>query len=290
METEESMKVSYSGIEGSFAGIAASLICPDAERISYRTFQEAYGAVEQGVCDLAVLPIENSYAGEVGQVTDLMFQGDLHVAGVYELPVVHCLMGVKGCSVETVRTVISHPQALEQCSNYIFSHGFITESCENTARAAKETAKRADTSVAAIASSLTAKLYGLTILQEHINDSPDNTTRFAVLEKMEQSLSDDMDMCYNVEDNVNSILMFTVRHTSGTLARALSVLSDFGYNMRMIRSRPLKNRNWEYYFYTEVEGSLYTEKAKQMLSGLKYECGELKVLGTYRPGEQLPRE
>ncbi len=284
------MKVSYSGIEGSFASIAASLICPDAERISYRTFQEAYAAVEEDICETAILPIENSYAGEVGQVTDLMFQGDLVVAGVYELPVVHYLMGIKGSSADQIRTVISHPQALEQCSAYIHTHGFLTQPSENTARAAKETAQRADRSVAAIASRLTAKLYDLTILAEQINDSPDNTTRFAVFKKADQVLRKMGNSCYNVEDNVNSILMFTVQHASGTLARALSVLSDFGYNMRMIRSRPLKNRNWEYYFYTEVEGNLFTDKAKQMLSGLQYECGELKVLGTYVPGLQLSQE
>ncbi|MCR5268945.1 MAG: bifunctional chorismate mutase/prephenate dehydratase [Lachnospiraceae bacterium] len=281
------MKVSYSGIEGSFASIAASLICPGAERISYRTFPEAYAAVENDICELAILPIENSYAGEVAQVTDLMFHGDLCVTGVYELPVVHCLMGIEGSSVEDVKTVISHPQALEQCGNYILEHGFITQPCENTARAAKETAERNDPSVAAIASGMTAKLYDLSVLEDQINDSPDNTTRFAVLKKADHVLSEQGDSCYNVEDNVNSILMFTVEHASGTLARALSVLSDFGYNMRLIRSRPLKNKNWDYYFYTEVEGSLFTEKARQMLSGLKYECGELKVLGTYRPGEQL---
>ena len=284
------MKVSYSGIEGSFASIAASLICPDAERISYRTFQEAYAAVEKDICEAAILPIENSYAGEVGQVTDLMFHGDLIVAGVYELPVVHYLMGIEGSRADQIKTVLSHTQALEQCSEYILSHGFMTQSCENTARAARETAERADSSVAAIASKLTARLYGLTVLEVRINDSPDNTTRFAVLKKQAQVLSEEADPCYNVEDNVNSILMFTVGHTSGTLARALSVLSDFGYNMRMIRSRPLKNKNWEYYFYTEVEGSLFTEKAKQMLSGLRYECGELKVLGTYQPGLQLSQE
>ena len=179
-----------------------------------------------------------------------------------------------------IQTVVSHPQALEQCSVFIERHGFETITDENTARAARHVAKEGNPMKAAIASEETAKLYGLHVIEDHINDSPDNTTRFAVFKKADRGYNESGEE----SGKVNSILLFTVRHESGTLARALSVLSDFGYNMRIIRSRPLKNKNWEYYFYTEVEGDLFSEKGKQMLSGLKYECGELKVVGTYEPG------
>ena len=271
-------KVAYSGIEGSYADIAASHICPDAERMAFRSFHKAYAAVEEGTCDLAILPIENSYAGEVGAVTDLMFHGSLMVSNVYELQIRHCLLGIAGSSMDSVRTVFSHPQALEQCSLFIEKHGYATNAYENTARAARFIASQDDISKAAIASSETAKLYGLQVLEKGINDSPDNTTRFAAFQR-----PDCVKVDRGEDDKINSILLFTVRHKSGTLARALSVLSDFGYNMRIIRSRPLKNKNWEYYFYTEVEGDLFSEKGRQMLSGLQYECGEIKVVGTYRP-------
>ena len=277
---QKQQKVAYSGIEGSFAQIAAAKICKTAKLVPCKKFKQAYDAVVESVCDLAVLPIENSYAGEVGLVTELMFHGDLIVDGVYELPVKHCLLGVDGCAIDTIQTVISHPQALEQCSAFIEQHGFETLADENTARAARLVAKEADPAKAAIASLETAELYGLRVIEENINDSPDNTTRFAVFKRADTGYNEAEDR----SGKVNSILLFTVRHESGTLARALSVLSDFGYNMRMIRSRPLKNRNWEYYFYTEVEGDLFSENGKQMLSGLKYECGELKVVGTYEPG------
>ncbi len=276
----DQIKIAYSGIEGSYADIAAAHICPEAERIAFRSFHKAYAAVEEGTCDLAVLPIENSYAGEVGAVTDLMFHGNLAVRDVYELQIRHCLLGLAGSTIDSVKTVVSHPQALEQCSVFIEKHGFATSAYENTARAARFIASQNDISKAAIASSDTAKLYGLQVLEKNINDSPDNTTRFAVFQKTDKVQHDP----FAEGEKINSILLFTVRHQSGTLARALSVLSDFGYNMRIIRSRPLKNRNWEYYFYIEVEGDLFSEKGKQMLSGLQYECGEIKVLGTYRPG------
>ncbi|MBR5733535.1 MAG: chorismate mutase, partial [Lachnospiraceae bacterium] len=111
----EGLRVAYSGIEGSFASICAGRIFPEASRIPYKCFADAYNAVRSGECDLAVLPIENSYAGEVGQVADLMFDGDLFINGVYELPVSQCLLGVPGATADTIKTVISHPQALDQC-------------------------------------------------------------------------------------------------------------------------------------------------------------------------------
>ncbi len=140
----EGVKVAYSGIEGSFASISAERILPDAKRISYGSFGEAYDAVCAGECDFAVLPIENSYAGEVGAVTDLMFKGNLHVNGVYELGVSQCLLGIKDSTLESIKTVVSHPQALDQCSEYIKRHGIKSISAENTAVAAKEIAEKND--------------------------------------------------------------------------------------------------------------------------------------------------
>ncbi|MBR6451429.1 MAG: bifunctional chorismate mutase/prephenate dehydratase [Lachnospiraceae bacterium] len=278
------MKIAYSGIEGSFAQIAAWRIAPDSESVPYRTFAQAYRAVEEGACDMAVLPIENSYAGEVGTVSDLLFHGSLLVSGVYELPVSHCLLGVPGSTRDTVKTVISHPQALEQCDSYLSANGLARLPHENTARAAKEVASRGDVTVGAIASAETAELYGLIVLERYINDQVDNTTRFALLERGERTMHTEE------EEPVCSILLFTVRDGAGTLARALSVLADFGYNMRVIRSRPLKNKSWAYYFYTEVDGNLFSEKGERMLSGLSYECGEMKVAGTFIPGKSLKTE
>lgn len=276
----EGVRVAYSGIEGSFASISAGRILPDAERVSYKNFQDAYNAVCNGECDVAVLPIENSYAGEVGQVTDLMFNGDLYINGVYELRVSQCLLGVEGSSVSSIHTVVSHPQALDQCHEYIKKNGYKAISAENTARAAKDVADTRDVTVGAIASAETASLYGLKILDHDINESANNTTRFAVFSK---SMGDTM----NKEDYSTFILMFTVKNEAGTLAKAISILGDYGYSMRVIRSRPLKDKNWQYYFYTEVEGKIGSVEGNNMLEDLKKECEMLKVIGTYKPETKI---
>lgn len=271
-----SLKVAYSGIEGSFASISVSRIFPDAERVPYKNFTQCYEAVEKGECDFAVMPIENSYAGEVDQVSDLMFNGSLFVNGVYELGVTQCLLGVKGSTIDSITTVISHPQALTQCNDYIYDHHFQSISSDNTAVAAKEIADRNDKSVAAIASIETAELYGLTVLEQNINKSSQNTTRFAVFSKSKDLNKD------NAEYS-NSIVMFTVKDEAGTLARAISIIGAYGYNMTVLRSRPLRDKNWQYYFYIEMEGKVTTENGEKMLAELSKNCEILKVVGSYKP-------
>lgn len=278
------MKISYSGIEGSFAAMAVGGIFPDVEKVSCRTFREAYDSVEKALVDAAVLPIENSYAGEVGQVSDLMFSGPLQVIGVYELSISQCLLGVEGSSVESIKTVISHPQALEQCGEFIAHHGYETIPYENTARAAKEVSDRADITVGAIASSETAKLYGLQMIEHDINESSRNVTRFAVFTRRD---------CTNEavekakQTPKNTILIFTIRDFAGALARAISIIGKHNYNMRVIRSRPVKEFNWQYYFYTEIEGVLDSEEGWRMLEQLKTACEKIKVIGTYKPDERI---
>ena len=179
------VKVAYSGIEGAYANIAAKQIFPYGKLISYRDFKAAYEAVERGECDCCVLPIENSYAGEVGQVMDLMFQGSLYVNGLYTLRITHHLLGVPGASGKDIKTVVSHPQALAQCAEYIRKHGYQTIEYANTAKAAKAVKDGCDKSVAAIASAETARLYGLEELDHDINESALNSTRFAVFSRVE---------------------------------------------------------------------------------------------------------
>lgn len=269
------MKIAYSGIEGAFAHIAAGRVFPQEELISYGDFRSAYEAVEKGNCDYAVLPIENSYAGEVGQVTDLMFQGSLFVNGVYTLNVMQNLLGVQGASLTTVRKVISHPQALEQSSDFLQAHRYVTEEALNTARAAKMVAEMGDVGVAAIASEETAALYGLEILERGINGYQDNSTRFAILSKNENV------QITTGSDNGTFILMFAVKNEAGALVKVLNKLGEFGYNMSVIHSRPLKGLAWTYYFYIEAEGEFGTEAYKQMISEMEYRCSKLKVLGRF---------
>ena len=267
------MKIAYSGIEGAFAYIAARRVFPDEELVSFPDFHSAYMAAEKGECDYAVLPIENSYAGEVGQVTDMMFQGSLFVNAVYTLNVVQNLLGVKGSTLNDVKKVISHPQALEQSSDFLREHNFKTEEALNTARAAKMVSELGDKSIAAVASEETAALYNLEVLAKGINGKEDNSTRFAVLSRNEGSL--------NQEDKSTFILMFAVKNEAGALVKVLNKLGEFGYNMSVIHSRPLKGLAWSYYFYIEAEGEYGSPEFKQMILEMEYRCDKLKVLGRF---------
>ena len=267
-------KVSYSGVEGAFANIAAKRIFPYSRLVAYSDFKSAYDSVVSGESDCCVLPIENSYAGEVGQVMDLMFSGSLYVNGVYTLKISHNLLGVSGAKLSDIKYVISHPQALSQCANYIKDHGFESIEATNTARAAKQTAQKGDKTLAAIASADTAKLYNLEVLDHDINESDTNSTRFAVFSRVANNFS-------GSKDSKKFLLMFTVKNEAGALAQAINVIGSYGYNMKALRSRPMKELAWQYYFYVEAEGDETSENGKKMLEEIKRHCDKLKVVGHY---------
>lgn len=272
----EGANIAYSGVEGAFAYIAAGRIFPDGNRISYPDFKAAYEAVEKGDCDCAVLPIENSRAGEVGQVIDLIFSGSLYVNGLYSLDIRHHLIGVKGAKESDIVKVISHQQALDQCASYIRNQGFKAEGYENTARAAKLVADTNDISLAAIASRETAELYGLSVIRENINEASDNTTRFVVLSRT---------LCTEKRDH--SIIVFTVPDKAGALAHAINIIGHHGYSMRSIKSRAMKDLIWTYYFYVEIEGDLQSRRGRYMLDELSDCCDRLKMIGTYKDNSKI---
>ena len=269
----EGMRVAYCGTEGAFAHIATGKLFPSAQRIAYSDFTEAYRAVERGECDAAVLPVENSYNGEVGQVTDLLFSGGLYVNALTELAVTQDLLVVPGTRPEEIRQVISHPQALGQCAEYIREHGWEQHEYSNTALAAKYVAEKGDHSVAAIASGEAAEIFGLQVLERNINSSRNNTTRFAVLSRTENE--------HGKDGGENFILMFTVKNEAGSLAKAIDVIGRYGFNMRCLRSRPMKELMWQYYFYVEAEGCVHSPAGETMLRDLGIFCDRLKMVGTY---------
>ena len=270
---QNGLKVAYSGVEGAFAHIAAGRIFPDSNRISFRDFKSAYDSVLNGETDVAVLPIENSYAGEVGQTIDLIFSGNLFINGIYELEIHQNLLGIEGSSVDDIKKVTSHPQALGQCHDYIKLRGFDTEEANNTAIAAKTVAEMNDKSLGAIASVETAEIYGLKILEANINKSGENTTRFAVLSKVRA----------DSPNLTSSVLMFTVKNEAGSLANAISIIGKYGFNMTALRSRPLKKHSWQYYFYIEIDGTTNTEDGQKMIAELNNVCDKLKIAGTFAP-------
>ena len=274
---QSGLKVAYSGVEGAFAHIAAGRIFPDSNRVSHRDFKSAYNSVVKGESDVAVLPIENSYAGEVGQTIDLIFSGGLFINGIYELEIHQNLLGLPDATVDDIKKVTSHSQALSQCHDYIALRGFDTEEANNTAVAAKAVADTKDKALGAIASVETAEIYGLKVLEANINKSGENTTRFAVLSKVRA----------NFPSLSNSVLMFTVKNEAGSLANAISIIGKYGYNMTALRSRPLKKHSWQYYFYIEIDGICETQEGKKMIEELNKVCDKLKVAGTFAPHSEI---
>ncbi len=274
----EGMRVAYSGVPGAFADIAAKKIFPDGSSVPYKDFKAAYEAVVSGECDCAVLPIENSYAGDVSQVMDLAFFGTLFVNGVYDMEIVQNLLGVEGASVRDVKEVISHPQGLGQCAEYIRSHDFIGHEATNTALAAQQVAKEGRKDLAAIASAETAEIYGLTILEKNINASSVNTTRFAVFSRFANR---------NEQRDNYFVMNFTVKNEAGGLGKAISAIGDAGFNLRALKSRPSKELIWEYYFFAEGEGNINSEQGKAMLKELKRHCSTIKVIGSFEKEQIL---
>lgn len=268
------MKVAYCGTEGAFAHIATNKLFPTARKIAYADFASAYEACESGECDVAVLPVENSYNGEVGQVTDLMFAGSLYINSMTDLAVTHDLLAVKGATMADIKEVISHPQALGQCRDFIRQHGFSQQEYTNTALAAKYVAQRGDKSIAAIASKEAAEIFGLDVLDHNINASRSNTTRFAVFSRSQN-------MHKSKSMDVHTVLLFTVRNEAGALAEAIHIIGKHGFNMQSLRSRPMKELLWQYYFYVEAEGDINTEEGKEMMSELQNFCDRLKSVGTF---------
>ncbi len=268
----EQKRIAYSGIKGAFAYTVARRIFPEEEHVSCGNFREAYDAVVRGDCDYAVIPIDNSYSGEVPEVMDLLFEGDLYINALYSLPIVQNLLGTQDSTLDSVKTVVSHPKALEQCDEYIRRHGFLVEQSSNTARAARDVAELADPGVAAIAGEETAELYGLKVLDRKINESDDNTTRFAILSKKRGYLK-------TVPQEESFIMIFTVENVAGALLCPLQIIARFHINMKVLHSRPIKSHKWQYYFYIEGEGRPDTPAGQSMVRALREVCSLVKVLG-----------
>ncbi len=267
---ENPIQVSYCGTIGSFSQQATARLFPEGKLLPCASFKEAYDLTLAGKSNYTVLPIENSYAGEVAATIDLLYRGKLFAIGLYDMRVEQCLVGVKGTQLSDVKTVISHPQALAQCAEYIASHHYSEIIAENTAFAAKAVADKNAPSFAAIASRSCAEIYGLEVLDGDISESRENTTRFALLSKEQPPH----------KKGEHIILLFSVGDKSGALAEALRIIAEYGYNMKSLHSRPLKDKSWQYYFYVEAEGNGDENRLVESLSNC---CVDVKIAGRFLP-------
>jgi chorismate mutase/prephenate dehydratase len=265
-------RVVFQGAEGAYSQAAMMrYFGADIDSFHVDTFREAMGAIDEGSADFAVLPIENSTAGIVNEIYDLLQEYENYIVGEQIIGIRHCLLGVPGAVLKDIKTVYSHPQSLMQSAKYLENHDWQQISMQNNAFAAKKVAHEADRSQAAIAGEHAAQIYGLQILQEGINDSGTNSTRFIIVtnQKIFRKDAGKVSIC------------FEIPHESGSLYRILSHFIYNHLNMTKIESRPIEDRNWEYRFFVDFEGNLADSAVKNALRGLRDEARNMKILGNY---------
>jgi prephenate dehydratase len=259
------------------------------EVVPLPTLQRVFGKLSQGGesgLDCATVPLENSLAGTVGETVDLLISNDVRIIGETSVPVDHCLVIHKDATLDRIRKVMSHPQALAQCREYLDVHGRGWEqiSVYDTAGSVKMIKEQGLLDHAGIASELAAEIYGMKIAAKGIEDDHTNATRFIVVEKKEQQAKGVAVSSTEPTGDDKTSAVFVTKHEPGALVRALSALSSRGINLGKIESRPIKGKPWEYYFYIDFEGHEKEERCKKAISDLAYQSEELKVLGSYKKG------
>lgn len=268
----EKARVVFQGAEGAYSHIAMNTYFGDkVNAFHVDTFRDAMSAIDEGSADFAVLPIENSTAGIVSEIYDLLCEFENYIVGEQTISIEHCLLGVPGATEEDIKTVYSHPQALMQSSRYLSERNVRQIGMQNNAFAAKKVAEDKDMTQAAVASELAGKLYGLDVIKKGINNSGTNSTRFIIVTNQKI-----------FKKNANKIsICFEVPHESGSLYHMLSHFIYNNLNMTKIESRPIDGRDWEYRFFIDIEGNLADSAVKNALRGLRDEAVNMKILGNY---------
>ncbi|GFH90661.1 P-protein [Lachnospiraceae bacterium] len=270
---KEKARVVFPGAEGAYTQEAMlEFFGKDVNCFHVDTFRDAMIAIDEGSVDYAVLPIENSTAGIVNEIYDMLVEFENYIVGEQIIRIEHCLMAVPGTKIDEIRTVYSHPQSLMQSSRYLQEHASWKQiSMNNNAFAARKVAEDMDGAQAAIASAHAAETYGLEILEKGVNRSSTNSTRFIVVTNRKIFL----------RDAGKVSICFEVPHESGSLYHMLSHFIYNNLNMNKIESRPLEDRNWEYRFFIDFDGNLADEAVKNALRGLREEARNLRILGNY---------
>ena len=261
--------IGYQGVQGAFSHIASEHVFPYRKKRNFASFEDVFKAVCDHEVAYGVIPFENSYTGEVGEVLDLLVRYDVYIQQIYDLKISQNLLGVKGATLQDIKQVYSKDQAIYQSKQFLEGRGYDLIPYPNTALAAEYVAKANDKSKAAIAAVENADLYGLDILARDINTSEQNTTRFIIIGKKLK------------EEGNRFSMIFTAKHETGALVKAMEVIADYGFNMESIKSRSIKNKPWAYYFYVEIEGNLKEEQAKSLVEDMRVACEDVKILGAY---------
>jgi prephenate dehydratase len=270
----EKKKISFQGEPGANSHLAANEAYPDHEPLPCATFEDAFAAVTSGEAALAMIPIENSVAGRVADIHHLMPESGLHIVAEHFLPIRHQLLGLKGTKIEDIKSVESHVMALGQCRNIIRKLKIKPIVAADTAGSAREVSERGDKTRAAIASSLAAKIYGLDILAQDIEDEAHNTTRFIILAK-------EAKWAKAGQGTVVTTFVFQVRNLPAALYKALGGFATNGVNMTKLESYMVGGNFFATQFYADVEGHPDERSLMLALEELAFFSKEMKVLGVY---------
>jgi prephenate dehydratase len=265
------MTVAFQGEPGAYSEQATFGYFGQVDTLPCESFDDVFDAVATGKSDFGLIPIENSLAGSIHQNYDLLLRHDLFIVGEYFLRVRHCLISLPGVEIRDIRKVISHPQALGQCSAYLRGLGIKTEPVYDTAGSVKLLKASGERTMAAIASRRAADIYGMQILQEGIEDNTENYTRFLAIapQKIEP------------KSEAKTSIVFTLKNQPGALFKALSVFALRDIDLTKIESRPLAGTPWNYLFYIDFVGALGDDPVQRALSHLDEYAIMLRVLGSY---------
>ncbi|MCL2392472.1 MAG: chorismate mutase [Oscillospiraceae bacterium] len=266
-------KVGCQGVEGAFSQRAVERLFQWPDTSYFRTFEGVFSAVESGFCDYGVLPVENSTAGSVNKVYELMQSRDFKIVKSMRLKVDHNLVAKKGVKLEEIRAIFSHEQAISQCAAFLdrFGPDVNITRCEDTAAAAEAVANAESRDVAAICSSSCIGLYDLDCLARNIQDRSNNYTRFVCISKNLE--------IYPGADKTS--IMMVLPHRPGALYKILARFYALGINLNKLESRPLPDRDFDFMFYFGLETSVYSEEFAKLLDSIQEICDEFKYLGSY---------
>jgi prephenate dehydratase len=269
----ESPRVAFQGERGAFSEEAAvKLLGEEIQLVPRPTFEALYSSIQDSLADLILAPIENSLAGSVHRSYDLLVASGLHIQAEVVIPIVHNLIGVPGATFEHIMQVSSHPVALAQCERFFANHPSIKRvAAEDTAGSVRDVMQAGDPSKAAIASRRAASVYGATILKEHLEDHPENYTRFLLLAPSAE-----------VPEKADKLsLVLLLAHKPGSLCLALNAFARRNLNLLKIESRPIAGTPWSYCFYLDLQASLKDPDTVAALEELQQFTDSVKILGCY---------
>ena len=267
-----SATVACQGVAGAYSQIATDRMFPIADILYFKDWDAVFKAVEKGLCDFGVLPIENSNAGSVNAVYDLMRKHNFYIVKSIKLRIQHYLLAKSGTETKDIKEIITHEQAVSQCSEFIKTLGNVKITvCENTAKAAELVADSERTDVACICSHDCAGIYGLSILETNVQNNENNYTRFIAIQKK-----------LKIYENADKIsIMANLPHEAGSLNKVLNRFASLGLNLTKLESRPMTNTSFEFAFYFDVTAKIEQVEVQNLLAELEKSCDKFVFLGAY---------